>query len=522
MAELAKGTIVAHIYEVESPLGSGGFGATYLARNTTLKGGQVVVKQVASEDQGEEEAQVLVGLQSANVVRVLAFDEKHRAIVMERASGEPLAELLPKLSLVDSVRIAREVAVALSELEARELVHRDVKPENVMVTLRGADGRLSVKLIDFGIALKAGKPLKGDPVGSPLYCPSEQHERHIAPHPADDVYALGGVLFHMVTGQAPYVPPKLTDTQRTEFLAGIGYDPELADSAILEALQLRMMHQTAPVPSILSFLDEAQQAAVDPELLQTLDELLRRMLSKQRQGRPRAREIEHILERLDGRFSSGATQVGYKMRSQSLPTSTLVLPKRIAPKATNLTPEGSLAGPAVTTDQLAQQVRPKLPVTALLGLGALLLGAGLVVAFWPAPVPQGDPKPVITQTGPPEPLVAEKPVDAGALAPLVVALEPVDAGAEPDELTGISKSNGKPAVKPVIAVNTCDDRWKLASEAELKALRKAVADTKDDSLWASYEADEERVMEKMSAVQSAATCAAVNAALDRLQAKYSK
>jgi len=199
-----------------------------------------------------------------------------------------------------------------------------------------------------------------------------------------------------------------------------------------------------------------------------------------------------------------------------------VLPKRIAPKATNLTPEGSLAGPAVTTDQLAQQVRPKLPVTALLGLGALLLGAGLVVAFWPAPVPQGDPKPVITQTGPPEPLVAEKPVDAGALAPLVVALEPVDAGAEPDELTGISKSNGKPAVKPVIAVNTCDDRWKLASEAELKALRKAVADTKDDSLWASYEADEERVMEKMSAVQSAATCAAVNAALDRLQAKYSK
>lgn len=75
-------TIVAHIYEVESPLGSGGFGATYLARNTTLKGGQVVVKQVASEDQGEEEAQVLVGLESANVVRVLAFDEKHRAIVM--------------------------------------------------------------------------------------------------------------------------------------------------------------------------------------------------------------------------------------------------------------------------------------------------------------------------------------------------------------------------------------------------------------------------------------------------------
>lgn len=514
MAELVKGTIVAHIYEVESPLGSGGFGATYLARNTTLKGGQVVVKQVASEDQGEEEAQVLVGLQSANVVRVLAFDEKHRAIVMERASGEPLADLLPKLSLVDSVRIAREVAVALSELEARELVHRDVKPENVMVTLRGADGRLSVKLIDFGIALKAGKPLKGDPVGSPLYCPSEQHERHIAPHPADDVYALGGVLFHMLTGQAPYVPPKLSDAERTEFLTGIGYDPSLADSAILEALQLRMMHQSAPLPTIFEFLDEAQQAAVDPELLQTLDDLVQRMLSKQRQGRPRAREIEHVLERLDGRFSSGATQVGFKMRSQSLPTSTLVLPKRIAPKATNVTPDGSVAQ-AATTAQLAQQVKPGIPVTGALGLVALLLGAGLVFVFWPSsPVKPKEPAPVIA---PPPEKVAEKPVDAGVVAAVVVAAVTVDAG---DELNGISKVPVKSAVKPAIAASVCDDRWKRASESELAALSRDVAKKEDDALWVKYQSDEERVMKKMLTVQSAAGCAAANEALDQLQRKY--
>lgn len=516
MAELVKGTIVAHIYEVESPLGSGGFGATYLARNTTLKGGQVVVKQVASEDQGEEEAQVLVGLQSANVVRVLAFDEKHRAIVMERASGEPLADLLPKLSLVDSVRIAREVAVALSELEARELVHRDVKPENVMVTLRGADGRLSVKLIDFGIALKAGKPLKGDPVGSPLYCPSEQHERHIAPHPADDVYALGGVLFHMVTGQAPFVPPKLSDEQRTEFLNGIGYDPALADSAILEALQLRVMHQSAPVPTIFEFLDEAQQAAVDPELLHTLDELLQRMLSKQRQGRPRAREIEHVLERLDGRFSSGATQVGFKMRSQSLPTSTLVLPKRIAPKATNLTPEGALPSSSPTA-QLAQQIKPKVPLTAILGIAALLLGAGLVFVFWPTPVSQIEPKPVIA---PPPEKMAEQPVDAGVVAAVVVAAVTVDAGGEPEDLNAIARSTVKAQAKPAIAAIVCDDRWKRASELELAALSRDVAKKDDDSLWVKYQSDEERVMKKMLTVQTAASCNAANEALDQLQRKY--
>ena len=69
------------------------------------------------------------------VVRVLAFDEKHRAILMERAAGEPLADSIPELSMVDAVRIAREVAVALSELETRELVHRDVKSDGAGAVL---------------------------------------------------------------------------------------------------------------------------------------------------------------------------------------------------------------------------------------------------------------------------------------------------------------------------------------------------------------------------------------------------
>jgi len=521
MAELARGTIVAHIYEVESPLGSGGFGATYLARNTTLKGGQVVVKQVASEDQGEEEAMVLVGLQSANVVRVLAFDEKHRAIVMERASGEPLADLLPKLSLVDAVRIAREVAVALSELEARELVHRDVKPENVMVTLRGADGRLSVKLIDFGIALKAGKPLKGDPVGSPLYCPAEQHDRHVAPHPADDVYALGGVLFHMVTGQSPYVPEKLSDEARTEFLSGLGFDATVTDSAILEALQLRVMHQSSPPPSIFDHLDEAQQRAVDPELLQTLDELLKRMLSKQRQGRPRAREVEHLLERLDGRFSSGATQVNFKLRSAPLPTSTLVLPRRPVPQATNVTPSGSPLN--VSTAQLAQQVRPKPRWALLAGVFAFLLGGVAVLSLWPSKTSQGDPSVVSPTLNPPLPVVEAVPDSGPAVAALpMVALAEADAGDE--ELQGIARSPVKPPVKPAAPAVVCDLQWRRQAEYELSTLRKHVASAEDDALYIRYERDEERVMKKMldEAVLSATGCAEADRAVTQLQKQYDR
>jgi serine/threonine protein kinase len=76
MADLADGTVVAQIYRVQEHLGGGGFGETYLAENTTLPGNQVVAKTVASPDQGLEEAQTLVSLQSANVVRVLAFDAR--------------------------------------------------------------------------------------------------------------------------------------------------------------------------------------------------------------------------------------------------------------------------------------------------------------------------------------------------------------------------------------------------------------------------------------------------------------
>ncbi|MDP1922004.1 MAG: protein kinase, partial [Myxococcales bacterium] len=150
MADLVDGTVVAQIYRVQEHLGGGGFGETYLAENTTLPGNQVVVKTVASPDQGLEEAQTLVSLQSANVVRVLAFDQTHRAIVMERAAGEPLANRIGRIDMLTAIRIAREVAMALSDLEASQLVHRDVKPENIMVELRGVGGRLIVKLIDFG------------------------------------------------------------------------------------------------------------------------------------------------------------------------------------------------------------------------------------------------------------------------------------------------------------------------------------------------------------------------------------
>lgn len=510
MADLVDGTVVAQIYRVQEHLGGGGFGETYLAENTTLPGNQVVVKTVASPDQGLEEAQTLVSLQSANVVRVLAFDQTHRAIVMERAAGEPLANRIGRIDMLTAIRIAREVAMALSDLEASQLVHRDVKPENIMVELRGVGGRLIVKLIDFGIALKVGKPLTTDPVGSPLYCPAEQHDRHMPPHPTDDVYALGGVLFHMLAHRPPYEPPVLADTDRLTLLESVGL-PSNSSLAIVEALQLRSMHTASAVPSLFAFLPVNGRGEREKHLLERLDELLARMLAKTRAERPRAREVEAELDSLATTFSEAATNAGVRiqdlMAAASKPTTTLVLPAR-APKATGFTPNAT-----VTTAQLAADVKAQSQRRVMIAAGVALLaimgGVGVILSGKPPPQPV-DPvviAPVVTP-----PVIVTPPLVA-------VALD--DAG--PDELAPISKNPVKPpAVKPNPREAECvvDARWKKSIEKDLEGLSKVVAAKMDTALFGTYTKDEDAVVEKAELARTNADCVAVEGRVNAMMKKY--
>ncbi|MBE2252065.1 MAG: serine/threonine protein kinase [Myxococcus sp.] len=509
MAELTDGTVVAQIYRVQEHLGGGGFGETYLAENTTLPGNQVVVKTVASPDQGLEEAQTLVSLQSANVVRVLAFDQTHRAIVMERAAGEPLANRIGRIDMLTAIRIAREVAMALSDLEASQLVHRDVKPENVMVELRGVGGRLIVKLIDFGIALKVGKPLTTDPVGSPLYCPAEQHDRHMPPHPTDDVYALGGVLFHMLAHRPPFEPPVLEETDRLSLLRSVGL-PTNSSLAIVEALQLRSMHTSAPVPSLFAFLPVNGRGEREKHLIERLDELLTRMLAKSRQERPRAREVEAELDSLASTFSEAATSAGVRiadlMATARKPTATLVLPAR---------PKAAAPAAALTTGQLVAQVNaPSRNRLMVGGLLALLLGVGVVVAFWPSPPPPPVKPPPV------EPLAVVVPPPLPVVAP--VAVEPLleDAG-PPEELAPLAKNPTRPVVKPSPADDcVVDARWRKAIETDLLNLRTAVASKLDANGFGAYTADEDAVLAKAEVARTSVECAAVNKRVDALMKKY--
>lgn len=517
MAELADGTIIARIYRVREHLGGGGFGEAYLAENTTLPGSQVVVKTVASPDQGLEEAQVLVSLQSANVVRVLAFDEPHRAIVMERAAGEPLANRIGRVDLLTAIRIARDVAVALSDLEAAQLVHRDVKPENIMVELRGQGGRLIVKLIDFGIALKVGKPLTSDPVGSPLYCPAEQHDRHIPPHPTDDVYALGGVLFHMLAHRPPYEPQVLTDTERLDFLRSVGLQTD-SSSAVVEAVQLRSMHASAPVPSLFAFLPVNGRGEREKHLLERLDALLSRMLAKSRDERPRAREVEAELDSLATTFSEAATNAGIRvqdlMPKPAKPTATLVLPRQkpVAPAASVLQP---------TTAQLAAQVKGSGQRRLVVGAVLALLGVG--IGGWALTRPPATPPKEPVAALPPQPLPVVPPVVAVVPPPFPeVAPVPAVEDAGREDLAPLAKNPVKAAVvKPPPSTPDCvpDERWRRSVQSDLTELR-TVAARRGPEDFAAFSKAEDDLVGRAEAAKSPAECAAVNRAVDRLASKY--
>jgi serine/threonine protein kinase len=521
MAELAAGTLVAQIYRVREPLGAGGFGETYLADNTTLKGGEVVVKTVASPDQGLEEAQTLVALQSPNVVRVLAFDEERRAIVMERAIGQPLANLIGRIDLITSIRIAEAVAGALSDLERSQLVHRDVKPENIMVQLPEGGGRLHVKLIDFGIALRAGKPLTSDPVGSPLYCPVEQHDRHMPPHPTDDVYALGGVLFHLVANRPPFEPAVLTEAQRLALLSDVGLPPETSQ-VMVEAVQLRLSHERDEVPSLLEVAAPLASSERERFLLEKLDQLLSRMLAKRREDRVRARSVEAELDSLASSFSEASTSVTSLQqlaRTAKRPTATLVLPgkKRLAASATNaVTPQ------TMNTDQLAASVKASSPGRwVALGAVVLALLAGLYAVTRPSPPPiEPPPQPVAEvprEVPPPE---VKPPLPVVAVAP--VADDGLDAGGL-DDLAPLGKLPpvaAKPVVKAGAPQCVVDDRWKRAIETDLGRLKQVVAGKADADLFGRFEDEEDVVLQLARQASSEVDCLAVNRRVDALEKKY--
>ncbi len=198
--------------ELQEQVGRGGMGAVYRARHLKL-GRTVAVKflplDLAEQEEFrtrfEREARVLAMLNHPNIVTVHDFGEEDGQgfIVMEFVEGQPLTARLP-MPAAEALRVALQVCDALEYAHRQGVVHRDIKPENILIDAAGR-----VKVTDFGIAriVKAEGPrwtvtTPDMALGTPHYMAPEA-QKGAPPDPRMDVYALGVVLYQMVTGKIP-------------------------------------------------------------------------------------------------------------------------------------------------------------------------------------------------------------------------------------------------------------------------------------------------------------------------------
>lgn len=207
------GTVLSGRYRLEAKLGSGGMSTVYLARDTTLDR-SVAVKVMHREmseqpDQLErfrQEARAVAKLSHPNVVAVIDAGEDggFPYIVFEYVEGETLKQRIARIGALDpqeALAYAIEIARGLTVAHARKMVHRDIKPQNILID---AEGR--AKLTDFGISRQLeqdGMTATGRVLGTTDYVAPEQ----AMGHPVDqrsDVYSLGVVLFEMLIGQVPF------------------------------------------------------------------------------------------------------------------------------------------------------------------------------------------------------------------------------------------------------------------------------------------------------------------------------
>jgi serine/threonine protein kinase len=236
------GRVVDDRFEVHSFLGEGAVGAVYKSRDRN--DGRAVALKIWSErglnDQTRgrfaREATALSTLRHPNIVDVYGYGviDGRPYVAMEYLQGDTLESLLGQGEPLDptlALDVARQMLAALSYAHALGVVHRDLKPENVFLA-RGPNGRHHVKLLDYGLAkflspgddpVKGALTMTGVMMGTPLYMPPEQAAGK-AVDVRVDVYALGCVIFEMLSGAPPY----LGET----------------NAEILRA------HMTAPVPSI--------------------------------------------------------------------------------------------------------------------------------------------------------------------------------------------------------------------------------------------------------------------------------
>ncbi len=276
-------------------LGAGGMGAVYLAEHVGI-GKRVAVKVLRADLRSHpdlvgrfrREAMAVSKLQDAHTITVFDFGIWKGLVylVMEYLRGRDLAALLEaegRLNPDRALRIAHMICSSLAEAHALGIVHRDLKPENIFIT-RTTSGDELVKVLDFGLAKIVAaersevgfQTADGTLLGTPFYMAPEQ-VRSERVSPRTDIYAVGGLLFRMITGRHSYV----------------GRSP----------MQVLEGHLSGE-------LDTFAEAAPGLQVPEEVEALVRRLLAREPEDRPAtALEADEAMVRLLGRSRSSGERV---------------------------------------------------------------------------------------------------------------------------------------------------------------------------------------------------------------------
>jgi serine/threonine-protein kinase len=272
MGDVIAGEQLDH-YDLEELLARSGMASIF--RAVDRRSGKVVAlkvphlqyeSDVAFFERFRREEQIGQKLSHPNIVRVLPADQRSRTyLVMEFAEGRSLRAVMrerKRLPIEEALAIARQIGSALEYMHGQGVVHRDLKPDNVLVGEAG-----DVKLLDFGIAMdEAARRLTwfglSPPIGTPDYMAPEQ-VRGTRGDARTDIYALGTLLYEMITGELPFTAgnahammrAKLDDDPRPprDLVADI---PSGIDEIILRAIERSPRERYRTVREMLDDLND--------------------------------------------------------------------------------------------------------------------------------------------------------------------------------------------------------------------------------------------------------------------------
>ncbi len=374
----AEGEMMGTKYRIVKLLGKGGMGAVYEAEHVDLAK-KVAIKILLPEasvkpsqvERFKREARSAASLGHENIVEIFDLDTSEDGsvyIVMEYLSGIDLADLMGQaggpLPVHKVADIACQVARGLGKAHEHGIVHRDLKPENIFLVRRPEKDQ--VKIVDFGIAMmrqqgEAGRlTAEGVLIGTPFYMSPEQARGERDLDARTDIYALGTVIFEMLTGKVPF--------------DGDTY------------LEILAKHQLEP-PPLLHETNPGLRCPAD------LEGLLRVMLEKPRDRRPSSMaEVERVLAHF------AVDPSGETAPAQDMPEShkdgfaETIIAYRSSPRVPENTQEAvstpRVSGPAWTEDGTREMTaqegmpwrRPKI-VALLVALGVVaVLAVGVAVA----------------------------------------------------------------------------------------------------------------------------------------------